>query len=71
MDINHMMGLVRAALVQPGDTLVIKVDRYLTGQQLAEIDKHFKRKLGSINTLIIGKDMDFSLVKIPDAQVSA
>ncbi len=63
MDINEMVGEVRAAVVRPGDTAIISIDRYLSGQQLAELGKHFQRKLPNVGVVVLQKGMSVDLIK--------
>jgi len=63
MDINTMVGEVKASIVGPEDTAVISVDRYLTGAQLEIIGKHFERKLPGVRVVILGKGMSLEVLK--------
>lgn len=71
MDINEMVGLVRAAVVSPGDTIVVTVDRYLTGPQLSEIGKHLKKRLPSAEIVMLCKGVSMEVLRDKSAQVGA
>lgn len=58
-----MVGMVRAAVVRPGDSVVVTVERYLTGQQLAELQKHFQRRLPGIDVTVLHGGMEATVTK--------
>jgi hypothetical protein len=71
MDFNRMMGQVKAQVIRPGDTVVITVERYLTGQQLVEIQKHFQRRLPGTDLVVLHGGMDVEVVKPVHASARA
>lgn len=71
MDINAMVGLVRAAVVTPDDTVVITVDRILTSAQLDEISLHMGKRLPGVRVVTLGKGMTIQVLKVEGAPVSA
>ena len=57
MNIENLASKSPAIVIGPDDVVVVTIDRYLTGQQLAEIGKSFKRKLPGRNVLVIQQGM--------------
>lgn len=55
MDISKMVGDMKASVVRPGDKVVVSIDRYLSGQQLAELGKYFQRRLPNIEIVVLQK----------------
>jgi hypothetical protein len=53
MKIQELMGKASASVVRPGDKVVITIERYLTGQQLAEIQKRFQRRLPGTDLVVL------------------
>jgi hypothetical protein len=49
--------------IQPGDRLIIKFDRRLTDEDVAEIHRRIDPKLGDIPYLIIGRGIDVTVLR--------
>lgn len=52
-----------AVVVGPGDTVIVKIDRYLTGQQLEVIQGVYQKKLPNTRVMVIQKGMDIEVIK--------
>lgn len=63
MSIEQMLGNVRAEVVSPNDVVLITSDRYLTGQQLEVVGRHFQKKLPNTKVVVLMKGMEAEIFK--------
>jgi hypothetical protein len=63
MDIERIAGKPRAAIAEPNDTVIITVDRYLTGQQLQVVGAYYQKKLPNTKIVMLSGGVSAQVVK--------
>lgn len=63
MTFDSLLGKHPAQVVRPNDVVLVTIDRYLTGQQLAEIGKYYNKKLPHAKVMVLQKGTTAEVVK--------
>ncbi|NHZ84107.1 hypothetical protein F2P44_33355 [Massilia sp. CCM 8695] len=63
MNITDLIGKAPAVLVTPQDTIVVTIERYLTGQQLAVIQGYMQKRLPNNPVVVMQKGMTVEVLK--------
>ena len=65
MSLEQILGNVRAQVVSRDDVVLITSDRYLTGQQLEVVGRHFQKRLPNTQVVMLMKGMTAEINKGP------
>ncbi|NHZ84146.1 hypothetical protein F2P44_33560 [Massilia sp. CCM 8695] len=63
MNITDLIGKAPAVLAAPQDTIVVTIERYLTGQQLEVIQGYMQKRLPNNPVVLLQKGMTVEVMK--------
>ncbi|UOD30714.1 hypothetical protein INH39_02920 [Massilia violaceinigra] len=71
MNFTDLIGKAPAVLVAPQDIVVITIERYLTGQQLAAIQGYMQKRFPNNRVLVLQKGMTVEVLTAAAAEAQS
>lgn len=68
MNINDLVGRAPAVVISPSDVVAITIDRYLSGQQITEIQSYWQKRLPNNEIIIFQKSMTIEVSKVEELE---